>query len=212
MFDQIKTVLVLAPHPDDAEFGMGATLAKLIELGKEVHIAVFSTCEQSTPEGFAPGSIMRELRVSCGLLGVSAERLRTFDFSVRKFPELRQEILEELIVLKREIQPDLVCVPSSTDVHQDHQTIHAEGLRAFKDVSVLGYELPWNNFEYPTDVFVNLEERHLARKLECLASYETQKGRGYCDPEFVRAMARFRGGQVKKQHAEAFELLRFYHH
>jgi len=211
MFDQIKTVLVLAPHPDDAEFGMGATLAKLAEEGKEVHIAVFSTCEQSTPDGFPVGSIMQELHTSCAKLGVAAERLHTYDFSVRKFPELRQDILESLIVLKRQVQPDLVCVPNSSDIHQDHQTIHAEGLRAFKDVCILGYELPWNNFENAADVFVNLEERHLAQKLDCLASYESQRGRGYCDPDFIRSMARVRGGQVKLQIAEAFELLRFYH-
>ena len=36
-------------------------------------------------------------------------------------------------------------IPSESDVHQDHQTIYNESIRAFKFSSILGYEMPWNN-------------------------------------------------------------------
>ena len=45
-------VLVLAPHTDDAEFGCGGTIAKLVSEGSEVHIAAFSACEQSVRPEF----------------------------------------------------------------------------------------------------------------------------------------------------------------
>ena len=70
MLDRANKILILAPHPDDAEFGLGGTIVKMLEQGKEVHIAVFSNCEKSTPAGFEIGSIEQELYQSCEFLGV----------------------------------------------------------------------------------------------------------------------------------------------
>ncbi len=211
MFDQIDKVLVLAPHPDDAEFGLGGTISKLIEIGKEVHIAVFSNCEKSTPEGFEIGSIVKELYQSCAFLGIDKGHIHMMDFNVREFPALRQEILEELIVLRNKIKPNLVFVPCSSDIHQDHKTIHEEGLRAFKYSCLLGYEMPWNNFGFKSYVFVNLEKRHLEKKIEALNFYETQKHRSYSNIDFVTSLAKLRGGQIQKESAESFELIRYFH-
>ena len=55
--------------------------------------------------------------------------------------------------------------PSHHDVHQDHQTIAQEGLRAFKRTTILGYEIPWNNFDFSYGAYVALEQRHLERKI-----------------------------------------------
>ena len=212
MFNQINNVLVLAPHPDDAEFGLGGTITKLLEMDKEIHIAVFSNCEKSTPPGFEKGTIVKELYESCKSLGIKQEFIHLMDFSVRDFPAHRQEILETLIKLRNSLKPDLVFVPCSSDIHQDHQTIHNEGVRAFKYACLLGYEMPWNNFAYTSYVYVSLEKRHLEKKLAALALYETQKNRSYSSAEFVKSLAILRGGQIKKQFAESFELLRFLHH
>lgn len=211
MFSQISTVLVLAPHPDDAEFGLGGTISKLLEMGKEIHIAVFSNCEKSTPEGFEKGTIVKELFKSCARLGVKKEYIHLMDFSVRDFPAHRQEILEKLIVLRNEINPDLVFFPCSSDIHQDHQTIHNEGVRAFKYSCLLGYEMPWNNFRYDSYVFVSLKQKHLDKKIAALDLYKTQKCRSYSSADFVISLARLRGGQMKKEFAESFELIRYFH-
>jgi len=53
------------------------------------------------------------------------------------FPENRQKILEDLIKIKKEIKPDLIFVPSFNDIHQDHQVLTQEGLRAFKKETIL---------------------------------------------------------------------------
>ena len=45
MFSNLKKVLVVAPHTDDAEFGCGGTIARMIDEGLDVHIAAFSACE-----------------------------------------------------------------------------------------------------------------------------------------------------------------------
>ena len=103
-----------------------------------------------------------------GELGIPEAQLRVHDFDVRTFPERRQDILELLVGLWEELKPDAVFQPSHHDVHQDHQTIAQEGLRAFKRTTVLGYEIPWNNFDFSYGAYVGLEQRHLERKVAAL--------------------------------------------
>jgi LmbE family N-acetylglucosaminyl deacetylase len=208
MFENAKKVLILAPHPDDAEFGLGGTIAKMLEKGIEIHIAVFSNCEKSTPKGFEIGSIEKEMYESCKFLGIDSKNLYVLDFEVREFPSLRQEILDELVVLRNKVKPDMVFLPSSSDIHQDHKTIHDEGIRAFKYCGLVGYEMPWNNFGFTSYVFVNLEKKHIDKKIGALNLYESQKHRSYSNVDFVISLAKLRGIQIQREYAESFELIR----
>ena len=209
MLESLDKILILAPHPDDAEFGLGGTIARLKEMGKEVHVAVFSNCEKSTPEGFEVGAIEKEMYNSFEYLNIPKEHQHVFNFEVREFPSKRQEILETLIVLRKEFQPDLVFLPSSSDVHQDHKTISEEGVRAFKHTNLLGYEMPWNNFGFTSFMYVRLDKQHLDTKIGALNCYETQKHRSYSNVDFVMSLAKIRGIQIQKEYAESFQLIRF---
>jgi LmbE family N-acetylglucosaminyl deacetylase len=203
-----QKALILAAHTDD-EFGCSGTIARMVEEGVEVHCATFSRCEESVPAGFAPDTLEREWRQATARLGIAAQNLRLFPFRVRHFPAFRQDILELLIRLRAEIQPDIVLLPSLTDMHQDHHTIAEEGLRGFKHCTVLGYELPMNTVTFEHACFVRLEEPHLQAKIASMMCYESQAFRIYRDPEFLRGLARVRGVQIDARYAEAFEVLRW---
>ena len=203
-----KRVLVLAPHTDDGEFGCGATLARLVDGGTDVRYVAFSIATRSLPEGFPPDTLAREVREATAELGISEERLDVHDFEVRTFPEHRQEILEVLIGLWEEWKPDAVLQPSLRDIHQDHQVIAAEGLRAFKRTTILGYEIPWNNFNFDYQAYVALEKEHVERKVRALAKYESQQHRRYSDPEYIWNVARTHGINVNREYAEVFEVYR----
>ncbi|HWH06005.1 MAG TPA: PIG-L family deacetylase, partial [Gaiellaceae bacterium] len=161
MIEAWKRVLVLAPHTDDGEFGCGGTMARLADAGCEVHYVAFSIATRSLPEGFPPDTLAREVREATAVLGIPEAQLTVHDFDVRTFPERRQDLLELLVALWEELRPDAVFQPSHHDVHQDHQTIAQEGLRAFKRTTVLGYEIPWNNFDFSYGAYVALERGHL---------------------------------------------------
>ncbi|RMG61154.1 MAG: PIG-L family deacetylase, partial [Calditrichaeota bacterium] len=132
-----------------------------------------------------------------------------YRYPVRKFAHYRQDILEDLVKLNRELKPDLVLMPSNYDLHQDHYTVAMEGLRAFKFTSILGYEMPWNNITFTTSCFVVLEERHLQVKLDSIKCYRSQTARKYADEEFIKGLARTRGVQVGADYAEAFDVKRW---
>ena len=208
MIEGLRRVLVLAPHTDDGEFGCGGTMARLVEGGAEVRYVAFSIATRSLPEGFAPDTLAREVRAATAELSLSEAALTVHDFDVRTFPEHRQEILELLVTLWEEWKPEVVFQPSLNDVHQDHQVVAAEGLRAFKRTTVLGYEIPWNNFDFSYQAYVALERRHVERKIAALGHYESQQHRRYSDPEYIQNVARTHGINVNREYAEVFQVYR----
>lgn len=206
----INKILVLAPHTDDAELGCGGTLARMTEEGVDIYIAAFSTARASVPEGSDPDILRKEFIKSMEILGVSEDHYFIYDYQVRKLNYSRQEVLEEMIKLRNEIQPDMVLLPSGNDLHQDHEVVHNEGLRAFKGNTIWGYELPWNHVTFNTQAFVTLERKHIEKKWEMMSIYESQfqKQRDYFTEEFIYGLAKVRGVQVTEEYAEAFEVIR----
>lgn len=209
MFEGKRKVLILSPHTDDGEFGCGGTIARLVDAGHTVHYAAFSACQQSVLPQFPSDILITEVKAATKILGIDPERLILFDYDVRTFGYHRQAILDDLIKLRDSIKPDVVFIPSFGDLHQDHQTITEEGVRAFKFSTIMSYELPWNNVSFTTSAFVELTEAQLRRKIDALAKYESQAHRNYADEEFLRSLARVRGVQVGTQYAEAFNVIRY---
>ena len=208
MIGQWKRVLVLAPHTDDGEFGCGGTMARLVEGGAEVRYVAFSIATKSLPPGFAPDTLAREVKEATAELGIPESHLTVHDFDVRTFPDRRQEILELLIALWEEWEPDAVMQPSLHDIHQDHQVIAAEGLRAFKRTTILGYEIPWNNFDFAYQAYFALDRSHIERKVASLAKYASQQHRRYADSEYIWNLARTHGMNVNREFAEVFQVYR----
>ena len=209
MDNDFKVVLILAPHTDDGEFGCGGTIAKLAEAGKEIYYVAFSAAEKSVPSGMPKDILRKEVKEATALLGISSTNLILFNYEVRTFPLHRQDILEDMIKLEREIRPDLVFLPSPNDTHQDHQVIANEGFRAFKRCTMLGYEVPWNNLTFVTSAFVFLAKRHVDEKIAALRRYISQLGRNYVNEDFIRSLAVTRGAQIGAAYAETFDVIRW---
>ena len=113
MIANYKRFLLLAPHTDDAELGCGGTIAKFLEEKAEIYVAVFSTAEKSVPKGFPKTVLRDEFYRAMSVLGIKKQRLTVYNYEVRKLSYSRQEVLEELITLRKKINPDMVFLPSS---------------------------------------------------------------------------------------------------
>jgi len=204
-----NNVLVLAPHTDDGELGAGGFIAKLIEQGALVTYVAFSTAEESVPD-YLPRDILKtEVKTATTKLGIAEENLIIFNYQVRKLNYVRQEILEELIKLRKYSSYDLVLMPSLKDIQQDHSTIAQEGMRAFKNTTILGYELIWNNLSFDTTCFVKLSKSNIESKFLALQCYESQSGREYMGRDFIFSLAKTRGVQIGAEYAASFELVRW---
>jgi len=111
--------------------------------------------------------------------------------------------------LGNELKPELVLLPSTSDTHQDYQTISQEGFRAFKKISIVGYEMPYNNLSFSTNLFVVLEEEHVSKKVQALRCYKSQASKIYATADFIMSLASVRGTQIGVKYAEAFEVIRW---
>lgn len=203
-----KRVLILAPHTDDGEFGCGATIHKCAH-DNDIYYAAFSTCELSVPDTFEKEILKTEVKDATRRLGIKEQNLTLFNYPVRTFNDQRQAILDDLLGLKNQIQPELVFIPCRNDVHQDHQVITNEAIRAFKYASILGYEMPWNNFFFNSSCFVKLQETDIEAKVKALSVYKSQAHRPYANTDFITSLARVRGVQAGHTYAEAFEVIRW---
>ncbi len=202
-------ILILAPHTDDGEIGCGGLISVCIEKGLDVYYVAFSSAQISLPPGAPRDTLIKEVKAATGTLGIPPENLILYDFATRTFPTVRQDILDRMIELRARIKPKTILVPSIHDVHQDHATICQEAIRCFKKQSILCYEEPWNNITFSSHCFLQLEERHLDKKVSALQCYVSQKSRVYLDEDAIRSLAKMRGTQLEGGYAECFEVIRW---
>ena len=205
-------ILILSPHADDAELGCGGSIVKFVEEKADLLWMVFSTAEDSMPKDLPKDTLKREFLSVVNALRLNEKNYRIYSFKVRHLHQYRQDILEELIKVRKDFCPDLVIMPSLNDYHQDHIVVANEAVRAFKtSASIIGYELPWNHVTFNTNLFIRLEKRHIEKKFDLLKNYKSQfiLKRRYFSREYVFGLARVRGVQCNSEYAEAFEVVRW---
>ena len=194
-----KKILAIAPHTDDIELGCGATLSKLLVNYDIDVIGITSAQPLST------GDPVQEFYEAMSYINANVTFL---NYEPRILNTNRQQLLDYLWKRNKEIHYDIVFCPSSYDHHQDHQVVYEETFRAFKHSTILGYELPWNNRIFRTDVFVTVSENDLELKFKMLDAYKTQQERAFMCKDYVYDVARTRGLQAGCQYAESFEAIR----
>lgn len=205
-------ILILSPHTDDAELGCGGSISKFVEERYEIFWIVFSTAEESSPKDLPKDTLKKEFLSVIKGLGLKERNYKIYTFKVRHLHENRQDVLEELIKIRNDFNPDLVVIPSLNDYHQDHRVVANEAVRAFKTkASIIGYELPWNHVTFDTNLFIKLDKHHVEKKFELLQNYKSQfaKERNYFSREYVFGLAKVRGTQCNADYAEAFEVIRW---
>jgi LmbE family N-acetylglucosaminyl deacetylase len=198
-----KRVLLLGAHPDDIELGCGALLH---HMAKEADVQCVTLSDnQKNP---TLKNVTEEHYVSMAILGVPKEKIVFGPFTTRVFPDSRQEILEYFLKLRRDFQPDLIFVHSGQDVHQDHNTMTDEALRAFRGITVLGFDVVRSSYGFFPHFLVEVTEENVNKKIEALSQYETYRDRYYFNSELTRSIMVRHGALAECPFAEGFDILR----
>ena len=220
-------VMVITPHPDDAEFGVAGTVARWVKEGKEVIYVVCTNGDKGTgdidvrPEELA---IIREQEqlAAAKVLGVrEVIFLRHVDQSLEDTPEFRKEIVR----LIRMYRPEIVVTadPYRRYVwHRDHRITgqvtldaifpYARDLFAYPDLleeGIMPYKvkevLLWASVEdinYRSDITDTFDI-----KLAALRCHKSQVG----DNRFPQIEERLRQRAKDIAEAENFELAEAFH-
>lgn len=165
-----KNILVLSPHTDDETLGCGGFINKLSK-DNNIFFICFSFCDRE--------ELKDEYRSAIKILCDDIEPYyEILDFKVRYFD--RQKVLDTLIKIKRQINPDVILCNSGYDIHQDHLTIHNESMRAFKDKTILGYCHHWNVIgKSDLRLIIDLDEDNIKSKNDAMNQYKSQFKREY---------------------------------
>lgn len=198
-----RRVLFLGAHPDDIEIGCGALLHQIV---KETDILCVTLSDnQKNPD---LKNVKSEHYEAMAVLGVPDDSIVFGPFMTRVFPDARQEILEYFLKLRREFDPDLIFVHSRQDVHQDHLTMTDEALRAFRGITVLGFDVVRSSYGFFPHFIVEVSEEDVNKKIEALACYETYRDRYYFNRELTRSIMVRHGALAERPFAEGFDILR----
>lgn len=198
-----KRVLFLGAHPDDIELGCGALLHHIV--GQTDVLCVTLSDNQSNPD---LRKVLDEHYKSMLILGVPKDKIIFGPFTTRVFQNARQDILEYFLKLRRDFGPDLIFVHSKQDVHQDHNTMTDEALRAFRGITVLGFDVVRSSYGFFPNFLVEVTEEDVKKKIEALSQYETYRDRYYFNSELTRSIMVRHGALAERPFAEGFDILR----
>ena len=198
-----KRIFFLGAHPDDIELGCGALIAQISKKSEILSVTLSDNQKNSTLT-----QLVDEHYRSMAILGVPKEKIIMGSFETRRFPQSRQEILEYLINLSSKFEPDIIFVHTRADLHQDHVTLTEEALRAFRGISIFGYDVIRSSYGFFPSFMIEVSEKDVELKLRALAEYHTYEGKYYFKPDVTRATLIRHGAIAERPYAEAFDILR----
>lgn len=213
---------MVAAHPDDEVLGAGATLARHVDRGDEVHACVLSEGATSRYED----DMVSEL-VQCGKRAAEVIGLRSLRFE--QLPDQRLDLLPLIEVtqavedLVDAVRPDVVYTHFPWDVNSDHAVVarcvwtacrpyrfpFVRMLAAFETPSSTEWALPGEHRRFEPQRFVDVSAT-LSRKLDAMRCYHSEL-RAYPHPRSLRALqerAAYWGSVVGLAAAEPFLVLR----
>ncbi len=216
-------LLVVAPHPDDPEFGIAGTVARWIREGKSVVYVICTSGDKgSSDPAMMPEKLTKmrekEQRAAAKLLGVKkVVFLRFPDQGLEDTPEFRKEIVRQIRIFK----PEIVATADPYRHylwHRDHRITgqvtldavypYARDFLAYPDLWEQGYQphkvkevLCWGteNPNYRIDITDTFDI-----KLAALRCHKSQIGEAPQVEEWVRQRAKDMAEGEEFELAEAF--------
>ncbi len=193
--ESFDNYLFVSPHPDDLEIGCGATIAKLIALGKKITYVVCLDGrfgKEFAPDGITCDDLVKlryqETLNACKVLGVTDVRfLGLSDGNQYTYKDLLNKVAEVI----NDVKPDIIFGPDpnvNSECHADHINVG----NVCKELA---------NFANYPEIFVNYLPKGIVPsndiKVKAIALYYTAKPN-----KFVRTNKYFK---VQKEALKAYQ-------
>ncbi|QDU32984.1 glucosamine-6-phosphate deaminase-like protein [Poriferisphaera corsica] len=211
----MANILVVGPHPDDQELGMGGTIIKLAEQGHNILILDITNGEP-TPHGSLEER-EKEWTLAAKIMGAPRQLLGLKNREVLHTLDARHAVAGII----REHQAEIIFLPFEEDAHPDHRAVTRIVEDARFDAKLTKIDLPgepiyprWMIYYYCTHLrwvanptfCVDITEQ-MEKKIDAIKAYHTQfvvpeKNRPIVD--WLRSMNAYMGSRIGVPYAEPF--------
>lgn len=218
----MKTVLVIAPHPDDETLGAGGTIRKFADAGYDVTVLTVAAHMPPLYTSEVHETTIKEARAAQDVLGVKhSVFLNKPAVNLNNIPtaEFNALILDQVAAST----PDILLIPFY-DRHIDHRLIfdacmvaarpvgpgkNISLVAAYETISETHWNAPHIEPNFTPNFCVNITDQIDAKlkAISCFAS-QLQEFPGPRSVEALKALALFRGSQAGYAYAEAFHIIR----
>jgi LmbE family N-acetylglucosaminyl deacetylase len=175
-------ILAISPHPDDVEIGCGGYIQRF----DERHILTVTCGEVGGPIN----DRISEAHNAADLLKAEVRFMHEPDTKVQVtslIPRFKNFIWA--------MQPDVICIPTEFDTHQDHRAVHEAVMVAARDhmCTILSYATPSSIEFFTPNWFVELSEEQIRLKLKAVACHISQKDKMYSTEEWLISVTNYWG-------------------
>jgi len=221
----MKSILVIAAHPDDEVLGCGGAIAKLADEGSFVHVAFFADGVFS--RAGEKNALQKELTIRHDAAQKACEILGVKSVSFGKFPDNQMDTIPLLDITRvvesliAEHKPEIIFTHHIGDVNVDHRRLHEAVVTAcrpqlghsvktllfFEVPSSTEWQLSGSAPAFTPNWFVDISPT-LERKMAALEVYSSEL-RAWPHPRSqkgVEHLSHWRGATIGVDAAEAFIL------
>ena len=207
-------IMAIGAHLDDIEIACGGTLAKAVEAGHTVKVLIMSKSGYTNKEGMIQRS--DEVAVKEGLnafhtLGITD--IEILDFETKDIP-FRSDVVNAIDIRMAAFEPEIVFTHHPFDTHQAHEGVAKATIAAARRKNTVFFYEPItpsgrSYIAFRPGMYVDIEPT-INKKIESLKCHTSEYNKFGAEDwiEGVRCRCGFRGYEIGKKFAEAFEILR----
>lgn len=212
----MKSLLVVAAHPDDEVLGAGGLMSRWSGYGHTVSVQI--VCENHVRHGRSYHEARNEMSKAHAILGVKHsifEGLPDQGLDSVKFTDIVSRIENAVVSTKPSLVVSHMAAPF--DMNRDHQVV-AEAVR----IATRPHRVQCDLWEFQTltnavpyqpmqpNMWVGLKDKHVQAKIDAMLQYvaEQQGTPSSRSPEFIETWLRTQGMVINEEFAEPFRTVR----
>lgn len=223
----MKTILVVAAHPDDEILGCGGTIARLVKEGCKAYTLILGEGLTSRDESRdlkkrkdEINGLKEQMHKANKVIGV--KEIFTYDFPDNRFDSVALlDIVKAIEKVKNKIKPNIIFTHYEKDLNIDHQITYKAVITATRPLpneaikEIYSFEtLSTTEWNYPLtfspDVFFDITGS-LEYKLKAMENYKLELKK-FPHPRSLKGIklnAEYWGMRLGLKYVEAFESVRF---
>lgn len=210
----MSSILIIGPHPDDQELGMGGTIIRLASQGHKVHL-IDMTNGEPTPFGSVE-TRAAEAAQAARSMGVERTLLGLTNREVVHNLDSRHKLAAQIRIHR----PDWIFAPYPIDAHPDHIAVTRIAEDARFDAKLTKSQIPgqpWYpkriiyyfcthlRLNFPATFCIDISAQ-IDQKLSAVAAYKSQFTHNAAGdvPAMVKTVNAYFGSRIGTPYAEPF--------